>query len=381
MRPILLAAALLASGPSPAAPPTDGEGFQVLFDGKSAEGWKQAGPGGFTIKDGVATSHGGMGLWYYDRKFLNYTLKLEFRQDGKGVNSGVFIRFPRVENDPWIPVNEGYEIQIAGDRPGTHSTGSVYSFQSATEVTLRPAGEWNEYEITVIGPWIAIVLNGRHINTYKGDRSLQGGMIGVQNHDDKSIASFRNIRIKEWPENAQAFHVLFDGSGMKGWKMCGPGEFTLRDGALHAKGGMGMLWHERPLKDFIVTLDWKVGKKEANSGVFVRFPDPGNDPMIAVHKGYEAQICDGADPKHRTGAIYSLKESAEAPTRPVGDWNHYEIRAVGQRYTIRVNGQLVNEFDGDRGLEGFVGLQNHDDGSPVCFRNVRAVTLGPTRKK
>jgi hypothetical protein len=373
--PILLLALALSM------PPTDNEGFTVLFDGKTAEGWKQAGPGGFTIHDGMATPHGGMGLWYYEKKFKNYVLKLEYRQKEIRSNAGVFIRFPRVENDPWIPVNEGYEIQIAGDKPGTHSTGSVYSFQAATAVPVKPAGEWNDYEIVNIGPMIYILLNGRHINTYKGDRSLQGGMVGIQNHEEKDVVDFRNIRIRELPDNATGLHVLFDGTGTKGWKQCGPGEFELADGALTGKGGMGMLWHEQPVKDFLLLLDWKVAKKEANSGVFVRFPDPGNDPWIAVNKGYELQICDGADPKHRTGSVYSFKESSEPPTRPAGEWNHYDIRVVGQTYAMRINGQLVNEFVGERGLEGFIGLQNHDDGSRVSFRNIRVIPLAPEKKK
>jgi hypothetical protein len=360
----------------------DDEGFETLFDGRSAEGWRQAGPGGFTIHDGVATSHGGMGLWYYEkRKFKNYILKLEFRPHSPSTNSGVFIRFPRVENDPWIPVEEGYEIQIAGSKPGTHSTGSIYSFQAATDAPLRPAGEWNEYEITNIGPWIYVRLNGRLINTYKGDRSLKGGMVGVQNHDDKSLVDFRRIRVKELPDSATGYHVLYEGDA-RGWKQCGPGDFENKDGALTGRGGMGMLWYaERSFADFILLLDWKATKKTDNSGVFLRFPDPANDPWVAVHKGYEIQICDEGDPKHRTGAVYSFQESAELASKPYGEWNHYEIQAVGQQYTVRLNGRAVTEFKGDRSLEGFVGLQNHDDASRVAFRNVRVVPLAPPRKK
>jgi hypothetical protein len=380
-------ALLLSSSASFVLGAPDEEGFEVLFDGQRAEGWKQAGPGGFTVHDGVATAHGGMGLWYYEkRKFKNYILKVDFRQKFLSSNSGVFVRFPRVEGDPWIPVNEGYEIQIAGDKPGIHTTGSIYSFQSAREVPLKPAGEWNHYEIAVVGPRIDVLLNGRHINSYKGDRSLQGGMIGVQNHDlendGKSQVDVRNIRIKELPENAAGFDVLFDGRSLEGWTMAGPGEFVLgSDGTVSTRGGMGLLWHRKPFRDFILLLDWKVEKKSDNSGVFVRFPDPKNDPWNAVNQGYEIQIMDEADPKHRTGAVYSFKESSSVPTKDVGQWNHYLIQVVDQRYTIAINGQVVNEWTGERTLEGFLGLQNHDDGSRVTFRNVRAVPLLPPKIK
>jgi type 1 glutamine amidotransferase len=185
--------------------PVDAEGFEVLFDGKSAEGWRHAGIGGFKVEDGYARPYGGMGLWYYERKrYRNFILKLEFRQKSQNSNSGVYIRFPRVEGDPWVPVNEGYEIQIAGNRASKGSTGSVYSFQAAESVPLKPAGEWNEYEITNEGQTIKVRLNGELINTYKGDRGLTGGMIGVQNHDNDSsgrdVVDYRNIRVKPLPD-------------------------------------------------------------------------------------------------------------------------------------------------------------------------------------
>ena len=106
-----------------------------------------------------------------------------------------------MDGDPWIPVREGYEIQIAGDKPTKHATGSIYSFQAPTAVPLKPAGEWNAFEITCIGQQYTVKLNGELINTYSGHRSLTG-MIGVQNHDNDgsgfNCVRYRNIRVKEW---------------------------------------------------------------------------------------------------------------------------------------------------------------------------------------
>jgi hypothetical protein len=48
---------------------------------------------------------------------------------------------------------------------------------------------------------------------------------------------------------------------------------------------------------------------------------------------------------------------------------------VGQQYTVRLNGTLVNEFTGNRALAGYIGLQNHHPGSRVVFRNIRARML------
>ncbi len=47
--------------------PDDEAGFRSLFGRDASDGWAQCGPGGFTLTQGVATSHGGMGLWYVVR--------------------------------------------------------------------------------------------------------------------------------------------------------------------------------------------------------------------------------------------------------------------------------------------------------------------------
>jgi hypothetical protein len=136
-----------------------------------------------------------MGLWYYAPKpYQDFVLRLDYRQGKPSANAGVFIRFPRVDGDPMIPVNEGYEIQIYGGADVKNPTGAVYDLKAPTEVPQKPAGEWNEMEIKALGAEITVSLNGRVINTYKGERSLKG-MVGLQNHEDE--VSFRNVRIKE----------------------------------------------------------------------------------------------------------------------------------------------------------------------------------------
>jgi len=158
--------------------------------------------------------------------------------------------------------------------------------------------------------------------------------------------------------------------------MAGPGEFIAEGDTMYAQGGMGLLWYAtKDYEDFQLTLEWQVSAAENNSGVFVRFPDPGDDPWIAVNQGYELQICDTAGDQHNTGSVYSFQGPSSIPTKPVGEWNKYSITVVGQEYTIAVNGVVVNKYTGERTLRGFVGLQNHDDGSPVRYRNIRVREL------
>jgi hypothetical protein len=363
----LLWLALGALGP-------DEDGFAALLEADATAGWKQAGPGGFEVKDGVAVPRGGMGLWYYEKQaFENFILKLEFRQEKISSNSGVFVRFPRVDGDPWVPVKEGYEIQIAGDKPSKHSTGAVYDFQGPTEVPLRPAGQWNQYEIAAVGQHYTVRLNGRLVNRFKGERALKG-MIGLQNHDDKSIVAFRNVRIRELPADAAGLEVLFDGRSMEGWA----GEtsaFSAADGVLAASGAGGVIWTERRVRDFVLLLDWKVETKDDNSGVFLRMPDPAADVAGAIAQGYEVQIRDTGPAMERTGSFFGVRDAAEVPTRAPGAWNHLEVSVRGQRYEVRINGKLVNAMTGDRSVEGHLGLQSHESGAKVSFRDVRLIVL------
>ncbi|MFD3627943.1 lectin [Streptomyces sp. DSM 116494] len=179
-------------------------GYTPLFDGTSTTGWKQAGPGGFTLADGSLTSHGGLGMLWYDAKEFtgDYSLKLDWRLNGDD-NSGVFVGFP-ASDDPWSAVDNGYEIQIDATDAADRTTGAVYGFHSADlaarDAALNPPGEWNTYELRVTGERLEIFLNGRKINDFTNTdpaRSLKQGHIGLQNHGDGDEASFRNVRIKQ----------------------------------------------------------------------------------------------------------------------------------------------------------------------------------------
>ncbi|MGV9428258.1 ThuA domain-containing protein [Streptomyces sp. NPDC003656] len=183
-------------------------GYRALFDGSagSLDGWRQAGPGSFTLSDdGTLTSTGGMGLlWYAASGLSSYSLKLDWKVTGDG-NSGVFVGFPP-SDDPWSAVDNGYEIQIDATDVPEKTTGAVYGFQSADlaarDRALNPPGEWNTYEIRVEGEHLRVWLNGVPVNDFINTdpaRSLRDGHIGLQNHGAGDEVSFRDVRIKELP--------------------------------------------------------------------------------------------------------------------------------------------------------------------------------------
>ncbi|MFF9867310.1 ThuA domain-containing protein [Streptomyces sp. NPDC013953] len=183
-------------------------GYRDLFNGHTPEGWKQAGPGRFTVVDGELRTEGGMGLlWYQAKEFSSYSLQLDWKLDGDD-NSGVFVGFP-ASDDPWSAVNKGYEIQIDATDAPDRTTGAVYGFApadlKARDRVLRPPGQWNSYEIRVRGEQLQVFLNGVKINDFTNTdpaRSLKDGFIGLQNHGTDDHVSFRNIRLKELPSSS-----------------------------------------------------------------------------------------------------------------------------------------------------------------------------------
>ncbi|WP_028662803.1 ThuA domain-containing protein [Saccharomonospora halophila] len=215
------------------------------------------------------------------------------------------------------------------------------------------------------------------------------------------------------------YEHLFDGTAgsLEGWRQAPSGHFEITDeGSLRSSGGMGMLWYAaEEFGDFSLKLKFRDVAPEghrANSGVFVRFPDPRtpleerpegcstqgaartSQAWVAVYCGQEVQIYDGESGEpQKTGSIYNFDpvDLADSGATPKGEWNDYEIRVVDQQYTILRNGEVINEFDNGPGKDslrdgdpptgerqfasGFVGLQNHGNNDLIEFRNIRVRTL------
>ena len=115
-------------------------------------------------------------------------------------------------------------------------------------------------------------------------------------------------------------------------------------------------------------------------------------PWYAVHHGYEVQIADAADAFHRTGAVYSLTQAEAAPPakadRGAGAWRTMTITLQGERVTVDLDGTRVSSFDPTaatpparkqwyepkrepkRPTKGYIGLQTHDPGDVVWFKEV-----------
>ncbi|TLW91059.1 DUF1080 domain-containing protein [Saccharomonospora piscinae] len=213
--------------PAECEPGQPEDGYRMLFDGTedSLGGWNQAGPGSFELGDDCTIkSVGGMGLLWFDEQFgPAYSLKLDWMMPGDD-NSGVFVGFPDPGDDPWVAVNEGYEIQIDPSDAPEKTTGAIYDFQSADlearDEALNPEGEWNSYELVVRGQTIQVYLNGTLINDFVStdpNRDLTQGFVGLQNHGGEDDVFFRNVQIRDIDSAAPATEASFAEPGANGW--------------------------------------------------------------------------------------------------------------------------------------------------------------------
>ncbi len=213
--------------------PGQTEGYRTILDGSAASfaKWQQVGGGSFAPNgDGSITSgttKAGLGmLWFPERKYGDFSLKLQWRDDAPGTgnaNSGVFVRFPWVHDHPeeprpeWAAIKYGHEVQVF-DRPDgdMYKTGSVYGFDrvglAGAGVTQK--GTWNDYEIRVVDQHYSVYRNGVLINEFDNTggqdfvpprsddpgtdgRRFASGYIGLQVHGTTDVVSYRDVRIKE----------------------------------------------------------------------------------------------------------------------------------------------------------------------------------------
>ena len=216
---------------------------EQIFDGTGASlaQWRQAPSGRFDLMtdgSGGITPVGGLGmLWYPVKPYGDFRLKLQFREgrtDGGYSNGGVFVRFPdprvptaqrpdecartgsAATQEAWVAIYCGHEIQlydgnVPNDEP--RKTGSIYTFDNndITQIGQRKeTGEWEDYEVEVVGQRYRIYRNGDLINEYmntpdkksdRGDpdaskRQFARGYIGLQNHGGADTIQYRDIRVE-----------------------------------------------------------------------------------------------------------------------------------------------------------------------------------------
>lgn len=178
-------AAILSYNPNP----NYGEP-QNLLNKDNLDGWHAAGENQWEISDGVLKSPKSGSNLITDEAFQNFKLHIEFRYP-EGSNSGIYLR-------------GRYEVQITdshGKEPSDTEFSAVYGFLPPNAMVAQPAGQWQSYDITLIGSRVSIVANGIPVITDQVIPGITGGALDSAEGEpgpfmlqgDHGLIEYRNI--------------------------------------------------------------------------------------------------------------------------------------------------------------------------------------------
>lgn len=162
-----------------------------LFNGKDLSGWSLSDPAAtatWKIENGTLVSPGRGAELITNAKFGDFKLHVEFNC-APGSNSGVYLR-------------GRYELQIEDDpepEGPTMRTGGVYGFLAPSPEQPRKPGEWQTYDITLVGRVVTVVQNGKTIIDQQEIPGITGG----------ALDSHEALRGPIYLQGSEAGHVAF----------------------------------------------------------------------------------------------------------------------------------------------------------------------------
>lgn len=169
-----------------------------LFNGKNLSGWRVRSEGkpkkGWKVVRSVLANTPPSSDLISEQEFEDFKLHLEFNLPQKS-NSGVYLR-------------GRYEVQIengqdSSDAPERHRMGEVYGFLKRTSDPSKKPGQWQTYDITLVGRKVTVALNGQVIIDNQEIPGITGGALNSNEgtagpiflQGDHGKVSFRKIVI------------------------------------------------------------------------------------------------------------------------------------------------------------------------------------------
>lgn len=147
--------------------------------------------------------------------------------------------------------------------------------------------------------------------------------------------------------------------------------WSVKEGMIVFQGDGANLCTTRPYGDFEMIVDWKISKN-GDSGIYLR-----GSPQVQIWD--ISRVEDGA--QVGSGGLYNNQKGRSTPLvvadNPIGEWNTFHIKMIGDKVTVYLNGVLVVdnvvlENYWDRTLPIFseeaIELQAH--GTDLAFRNI-----------
>lgn len=147
----------------------------------------------FVVEDGVIKHNEGRGWLHSDKEYADFIIRMEFRFMKPKQDGGVFLRSVK-EGKNWP--DQKYEVQVENTRRMAMIFSAKHDLNvDLVQKVLKPVGEWNEYDIKIVGSRIEVRLNGELVSTSDSATVLKRGYLGLQGED--GAHEYRNIRIKD----------------------------------------------------------------------------------------------------------------------------------------------------------------------------------------
>ena len=165
----------------------------IIFNGLNLDGWHASKKKNqWVAENGIMKSPQSGANIITDQKFNDFSLHIEFRYP-EGSNSGVYLR-------------GRYEIQVEdnrGQEPLSTFFGGIYGFITPNEMAAKAPGEWQTYDVTLVGRRVTVVANGKKIITDQIIPGITGGALDSKEGEpgpimwqgDHGPSEYRNIII------------------------------------------------------------------------------------------------------------------------------------------------------------------------------------------
>lgn len=172
---------------------------------------------------------------------------------------------------------------------------------------------------------------------------------------------------------------IFNGKDFEGWTL--PGNniwWSVEDGSIKCKNDStkkgSILWTEKKYRNFIVELDFKMGEGSIDSGLFIRTEN--QQAQIGISGSLKRDMtCSIYIP----GKGYPVEAEGVKDLLKIKDWNTMRVKAVGNEYTMTLNGKEVLVYKDQTGTaveEGPLGFQLHPGKvMSIEFRNIKILEL------
>lgn len=437
LKRLLPALALMLPTAAVAAEPALPKGFTALFNGKdftNFKGWAIHEKGGspvdmaklspderkkkfdawtadlknhWTIDNGELVNKGTGPFLASEKDYGDFELLIEYKLQ-KTVDAGIYPKtVPQIQ--VWDP-----EDPAQVKNGNAKGSGGLWNNQPADAVERfplvkadKPAGEWNQFRILVLGERCTVYLNDKlvvdhaRLQNYFDRKSPmpKAAPFLLQTHPPKLEIRWRNIFVREIgaaeaneilaKKAGSGFEPIFNGKDFDGWQGA-TDNYEVVDGAIRCqKGKGGVLYTKAEHADYQVQLEIKFPKGNGNNGLAIRYPGgKGDGAYIGMT---ELQVLNddykGIDPRQAHGSAYGMAAAARGYQRPQGEWNFQVCTIKGSTIKVELNGTQILDTDlskiteymaksphpGKGRATGFFGFCGHSD--PVEFRNIKIKTL------